>query len=171
MTEATLLLKSIHPNLVTLNPSSKLQFLCWLHGDKNIDEGGLFIRKYQVSRPSRRPAPFGATAFPMFRPQPSSYAAFASYGAARQHNAGQDDYQFQSSHLPIGLASGGPIVFDNPVFAPAGFGATQLRPAMDTPPNDDLVAQEALARQYQPELKVRKKARADVQLILNPRKG
>jgi hypothetical protein len=104
----------------------------------------------------------------MFQPQPTPYSPFASYGATRQQSSGHDDYQYQSSHLPQGLGSGGPIVFDSPVFSPVAFGALPALPplninqarynsAMDTPPNDDLATQEALARQYQPELKVRKK--------------
>jgi hypothetical protein len=98
----------------------------------------------------------------MFQPQPTPYSAFASYGAKRQHSFGHNEYQYQS---PLGLG-GGPIVFDSPVFSQVGFGAIPAIPslttnqaryngAMDTPSNDDLAAQEVLARQYQPELKVR----------------
>jgi hypothetical protein len=65
--------------------------------------------------------------------------------------------------------SGGPIVFDNPIFSPVGAGfapQSSLPPNLDfakhniydtmnAPPSDDMVAQEALARGYQPESKVR----------------
>lgn len=103
----------------------------------------------------------------MFQPQPTPYSSFASYGAANaqesdpeQDQQGVSGYNYQQAGLEI--ASGGPIVFDNPVFNPVpGFGSLPLNvnqnryTAMNTLPPDDLEAQEALARSYQPDQKVR----------------
>jgi hypothetical protein len=96
----------------------------------------------------------------MFQPQPTPYAPFSPYGAQNeQDHAGQTSYNYQST-AGLGALSGGPIVFDNPVFSPIGsFRALNIRPgqysdAMATPPND-LEAQESLARSYQPDIDVR----------------
>ncbi len=99
----------------------------------------------------------------MFQPQPTPYAHFASYGAPTS----VPEYNFQSpSFAPnLGLDSGGPIIFDNPTFSPVGNNYPTLNAnlhtpynnTMNTPPSDDMAAQQALARQYQPELKVRLK--------------
>lgn len=95
----------------------------------------------------------------MFHPQPTPYPPFASYGGATEQDPERNAYNYQSTGL--GLGSGGPIEFDNPVFSPvAGYRALPVNlhqnryGAMTTPPADDLTAQEALARGYQPELKV-----------------
>jgi hypothetical protein len=110
------------------------------------------IAEFEVSlaRPSPR----------MFQPQPTPYAAFSSYGPANDQEPDHNAYNFQSAGL--GLRSGGPIVFDTPIFNPV----SDFRPpslsvgqnrygTMNTPPSDDMAAQEALARGYQPDLKVR----------------
>lgn len=95
----------------------------------------------------------------MFQRQPAPYTPFSSYGGATDQDQEQSAYNYQSSGL--GLGSGGPIEFDNPVFSPiSSYRALPLNPqhnrygAMAAQPSDDLAAQEALARSYQPELTV-----------------
>ncbi len=92
----------------------------------------------------------------MFQPQPTPFSPFLSYGGATDQDQEQSAYNYQSSGL--GLGSGGSIEFDNPVFSPvSNYRALQLNPqhnrygTMNAPLNDDLEAQEALARNYQPE--------------------
>jgi len=96
----------------------------------------------------------------MFQPQTTPYSPFASYGGATGQDQTQNTF---ASYQPPGLGplSGGPIEFDNPIFSPvASYPALPANlhqsryNTMDAPATDDLVAQETLARAYQPELKV-----------------
>lgn len=105
----------------------------------------------------------------MFQPQPTPFSPFASYGAQNGQGQDQDQNTYYSQTSGLRGLSGGPIVFDNPTFSPVGAGfapQSSLPPnldfpkhdlygAMDAPPSDDLATQEALARGYQPESKVR----------------
>lgn len=96
----------------------------------------------------------------MFQPQPTPFSPYASsYGVVT------DDVGYNFPPASLVLDSGGPIVFDNPTFNPVGsqylplnINNSNANPikfnAMETPPEDDMAAQEALARQYQPDLKV-----------------
>lgn len=80
------------------------------------------------------------------------------------NNNPHGDYNFQAATSNLGLNSGGPITFDEPIFNTVGsFGSLnqhlnlpqRYNNTMNTPPvADDLDAQEALARDYQPDLKV-----------------
>lgn len=100
----------------------------------------------------------------MFQPQATPFSSFA-YGGSIPNNNAAGDYNFQSATANLGLNSGGPITFDEPIFNNVGsFGnlnqhinlPQRYNNVMDTPPVvDDLATQEALARGYQPDLKVR----------------
>lgn len=104
----------------------------------------------------------------MFQPQPTAFSPFNPYGV----QVPPADFQCQ----PTGLASGGPTVFHDPIFSPAAThtSTTELNfthnhnsahrrphahPKSRKIPrnrmNDDLAAQEALARDFQPDLSVR----------------
>lgn len=100
----------------------------------------------------------------MFQPQATPFASFA-YTSTIPNNNPHGDYNFQTTTSNLGLNSGGPITFDEPIFNPVGsFGnlnqqinlPQRYNNTMDTPPvTNDLEAQQALARDYQPDLKVR----------------
>jgi hypothetical protein len=101
----------------------------------------------------------------MFQPQATPFNPFSSYGGATDQDQEQSAYNYPTPGLGIG--SGGPIEFDPPVFSPiASYRPLPLNVqpnrygAMASPPSDDLAAQEALARGYQPEMKVRISAAA-----------
>jgi hypothetical protein len=102
----------------------------------------------------------------MFQPQATPFSSYA-YAATIPNNNPHGEYNFQTANSNLGLSSGGPITFDEPVFSSVGsvgaFGnlsqhlnlPQRYTIAMNTPPvADDLAAQEALARGYQPDLKV-----------------
>ena len=100
----------------------------------------------------------------MFQPQATPFASFA-YASSIPNNNSHGDYNFQAATSNLGLNSGGPITFDEPIFNTVGsFGGNlnqhlnlpqRYNNTMTTPPvADDLEAQEALAREYQPDLKV-----------------
>jgi len=107
----------------------------------------------------------------MFQPQATPFSSFV-YGASIQNNnnAGGAEYNFHGAvaNANLGLNSGGPITFDEPIFSNLGiigsFGNLNQHlnlpqrfnnTTMNAPPvADDLATQEALARGYQPELKV-----------------
>ena len=101
----------------------------------------------------------------MFRPQatPFSSSSFA-YAATIPNNNPHGEYNFQAATSNLGLNSGGPITFDEPIFSSVGsFGnlnqhlnlPQRYNTTMNTAPvADDLATQEALARGYQPDLKV-----------------
>lgn len=115
----------------------------------------------------------------MFRPQATPYSSFA-YGAPPpptnnpnniSNHGGSDYNNFQhpaSDQIRLSAHGGGPITFDQPIFSNVGVGSygnlTQqhlnlpqrfANVAMETPAvgPDDLAAQEALARGYEPDLK------------------
>ncbi|KFY15618.1 hypothetical protein V491_05618 [Pseudogymnoascus sp. VKM F-3775] len=98
----------------------------------------------------------------MFQPQATPFASFA-YTSTIPNNNPHGDYNFQTTTSNLGLNSGGPITFDEPIFNPVGsFGnlnqqinlPQRYNNTMDTPPvTNDLEAQQALARDYQPDLK------------------
>lgn len=97
----------------------------------------------------------------MFQPQATPFASYA-YTTTIPNNNPHGDYNFQAATSNLGLHSGGPITFDEPIFNTVGsFGQHLNLPqrynnTMSTPPvANDLDAQEALAREYQPDLKVR----------------
>ncbi|KFY38445.1 hypothetical protein V494_04361 [Pseudogymnoascus sp. VKM F-4513 (FW-928)] len=97
----------------------------------------------------------------MFQPQATPFASFA-YTSTIPNNNPHGDYNFQAATSNLGLNSGGPITFDEPIFNTVGsFGnlnqlnlSQRYNNTMNTPPvASDLDAQEALARDYQPDLK------------------
>ncbi|KFY08697.1 hypothetical protein V492_05993 [Pseudogymnoascus sp. VKM F-4246] len=97
----------------------------------------------------------------MFQPQATPFASFA-YTSTIPNNNPHGDYNFQAATSNLGLNSGGPITFDEPIFNTVGsFGnlnqlnlPQRYNNTMNTPPvASDLDAQEALARDYQPDLK------------------
>ncbi|KFZ02943.1 hypothetical protein V501_09444 [Pseudogymnoascus sp. VKM F-4519 (FW-2642)] len=99
----------------------------------------------------------------MFQPQATPFASFA-YTSSIPNNNPHGDYNFQAATSNLGLNSGGPITFDEPIFNTVGSFGDNLNQhlnlpqrynnTMTTPPvADDLEAQEALAREYQPDLK------------------
>jgi hypothetical protein len=102
----------------------------------------------------------------MFQPQATPFSSFAYVAPIPNNNAGGGEYNFQNAATSLGLNSGGPITFDEPIFSSIGVGsfgnlnqhlnlAQRFNSTMDTPPAaDDLAAQEALARAYQVDLKV-----------------
>jgi ubiquitin thioesterase protein OTUB1 len=105
----------------------------------------------------------------MFQPQPTPYSPFSSYGAVA------DFHSFQPSHTGrSGLAvvdSGGPTIVRNPIFAPVSGNAnannplplnynnSNLAPRFKMAANgiNDLEQQEELARNFQPDLQVRRR--------------
>lgn len=102
----------------------------------------------------------------MFHPQPTPYSSFASYGVGTTI----PDISFQSTGGGGGgglvVDSGGPTVFRDPIFSPV---ANSILPPFNHNHNhhnpipfkmtlhnstNDLEAQEALARDFQPALEV-----------------
>ncbi|KFY41855.1 hypothetical protein V494_02760 [Pseudogymnoascus sp. VKM F-4513 (FW-928)] len=90
----------------------------------------------------------------MFQPQATPFAS-NTYTTTKPNNNPHCDYNFQAATSNLGLDSGGPITFDEPIFNIVGsFG--NLNQHLNLPQRhntDGLDAQEALARDYQPGLK------------------
>jgi hypothetical protein len=98
----------------------------------------------------------------MFQPQPTPFAPFASYGIGPSLSSIPDFPAFQPVGGELIVDSGGPTLFRDPIFGPINpsanadvsggalaFGGTYNKMAAD-----DLDAQEALAREFQPSLEV-----------------
>jgi hypothetical protein len=98
----------------------------------------------------------------MFQPQPTPYSPFSAYGI----NSPASTFPgFQSQPSGLVVDSGGPTVFRDPIFSPAAnvnHGRLNFannhnltRPyKMEGAGTNDLEAQEALARDFQPDLQV-----------------
>jgi hypothetical protein len=99
----------------------------------------------------------------MFQSQATPFASY-DYTTTIPNNNSHGDYNFQASTSDVGLNSGGSITFDEALFNSVGtFGnlnqhlnlPQRYNNTLHTPPvADDLDAQEALARDYPPDLKV-----------------
>jgi len=100
----------------------------------------------------------------MFQPQPTPYSPFSAYGI----NSPPSTFPgFQSQPSGLVVDSGGPAVFRDPVFTPAAnVNAGRLNFAnnnnltrpykMEGAGTNDLEVQEALARDFRPDLQVRR---------------
>jgi hypothetical protein len=95
----------------------------------------------------------------MFQPQPTPYSPFSAYGL----NSPASNFPGFQSQPSVG--SGGPTVFRDPIFSPAvNVNHARLNFAnnnnltrsykMEGAGTSDLEAQEALARDFQPDLQV-----------------
>ena len=88
----------------------------------------------------------------MFPPQPTPYTPFSSYGVG---STIPDFAGFQSTGL--GVDSGGPTVFRDPIFSPAASDPIPFDnhlPQRFKMSGHDMEAQEAAAREFQPSLEV-----------------
>ena len=91
----------------------------------------------------------------MFQLQATPFASFA-YTTAIPNNNPHGDYNFQAATSNLGLNNGEPVLNTVGSFGNLNQHLPQrYNNTMNTPPvADDLDAQEALARGYQPDLKV-----------------
>jgi hypothetical protein len=94
----------------------------------------------------------------MFQPQPTPFSPFASYGVGSSIPTFAG---FQPAVGELVVDSGGPTLFRNPIFSPVNPNANASTNGAGLRFNanygkmeNDLEAQEALAREFQPSLEV-----------------
>ncbi|RDW77641.1 hypothetical protein BP6252_05694 [Coleophoma cylindrospora] len=96
----------------------------------------------------------------MFQPQPTPYSPLSSYGLIGSTPGAAADFNYEQHRSPSVVDNGGPTVFRDPVFRPSSglpsaFHTLSPPPRfkMEAPnPADDLERQEAMAREYKPNL-------------------